>query len=85
LASNSSENKKAELPHSKAARLSVETRSFPSLPLGRFGFVSCQSNYSFGLLYFISRPDSESRQQRGTSGNILSKMPESIAMKGFLQ
>lgn len=34
------ENKKAGLPYSKAARLSPETRSFPSLPSGRFGFIS---------------------------------------------
>ena len=31
--------KKARLPFSKAARLSVEIRSFPSLSSGRFGFI----------------------------------------------
>jgi len=31
--------KKAEPPRFKAARLSVEIRSFPSLSSGRFGFV----------------------------------------------
>jgi hypothetical protein len=30
---------KAEPPFSKAARLSVKIRSFPSLSYGRFGFI----------------------------------------------
>ncbi len=31
--------KKAEQPFLKATRLSVQTRSFPSQPYGRFGFI----------------------------------------------
>jgi hypothetical protein len=34
----------AELPYSKAARLSIKTRNFPSLSYGRFGFISYQIN-----------------------------------------
>ena len=32
-------NEKAELPFLKAARLSIETRDFPSLSYDRFGFI----------------------------------------------
>ena len=37
-------NKKAGPPLSKAARLSVKIRCFPSLPYGRFGFVYISMN-----------------------------------------
>ena len=40
------EKQKAELPFLKAARLSIEIRSFPSLPYGRFGFICIKAeNY----------------------------------------
>ena len=66
--------KKAELPFPKAARLSVETRGFPSLSCDKFGFILYQINWiSYITLY--QKRDLGSIAQRGTSGNNLTRYP----------
>ncbi len=41
---------KAGRPCSKATRLSLQIRCFPTLPLGRYGFLSVQNNNSYLLI-----------------------------------
>ncbi len=51
----------AEPPHCKAARLSFRTRSFPYLPLGRFGFISIYMQV-YSTKAIDVKPDTKGRQ-----------------------
>jgi len=57
--------KMAELPYSKATRLSDETRSFPSLSSGRFGFFLVSNKTDSILLVLYVLHSRGSTEQRG--------------------
>jgi len=53
----------AGLPYVRVARLSIETRGFPSLPFDRFGFILFR--ILFPRTNYILKDNHRSREQRG--------------------